>query len=140
MCGLPGATAKDVAADAGAQIHHDLDVPLTASDATVERVMQTALEWARRQRGIGFLADLWALRPRPWDGAMVALAGAAKEAPAFVQKVIANLNAGTTRGQTFDNEISTDETTSAFELSEHGGRYLRVQRRGRARALPYPHQ
>ena len=64
---------EGVAADAGAQIDHDLDVPLTASDSTVERVMPTALEWARRQRGVAFPADFLALRPRPWDVVTMAL-------------------------------------------------------------------
>jgi hypothetical protein len=40
------------------------------------------------------------------------------QAPAFIQQVINNLNAGTTGGQTFDNDLSTDQQTSRLELSE----------------------
>ncbi|HKV51424.1 MAG TPA: hypothetical protein VJO52_09505 [Gemmatimonadaceae bacterium] len=39
------------------------------------------------------------------------------DGPTFIQQVIANLNAGTSAGQTFDG-ISTDENASALELSE----------------------
>ena len=39
-------------------------------------------------------------------------------APTFIQTVIANLNSGSTGGQTFENDISTDENTSQLELSE----------------------
>lgn len=42
----------------------------------------------------------------------------AAQAPAFIQQVINNLNAGTTGGQTFDNNLSTDQQTSQLELSE----------------------
>jgi hypothetical protein len=43
---------------------------------------------------------------------------AAADAPAFIQQVIANLNNGMTSGQTFENDISTDEETTKLELSE----------------------
>lgn len=42
----------------------------------------------------------------------------AAQAPTFIQQVINNLNAGTTGGQTFDNDLSTDQQTSRLELSE----------------------
>jgi hypothetical protein len=42
----------------------------------------------------------------------------AAQALAFIQQVINNLNAGTTGGQTFDNDLSTDQETSKLELSE----------------------
>ena len=42
----------------------------------------------------------------------------AASAPTFIQQVIANLNSGNTGGQTFDNNLSTDENASAIELSE----------------------
>jgi hypothetical protein len=45
----------------------------------------------------------------------------AAQAPAFIQQVIHNLNAGTTAGQTFDNDLSTDQQTSKLELSESVG-------------------
>ena len=40
------------------------------------------------------------------------------DAPSFIQNVVNNLNAGTTGGQTFEGNISTDENASALELSE----------------------
>ena len=45
------------------------------------------------------------------------MGGAPGDAPTFIQNVIGRLNAGNTAGDTFD-AISTDETTSALELSE----------------------
>jgi hypothetical protein len=39
------------------------------------------------------------------------------QAPAFIQQVIDNLNAGATGGQSFDNALSTDEQASRLELS-----------------------
>jgi hypothetical protein len=36
----------------------------------------------------------------------------------FIQQVIANLNSGNTGGQTFENDLSTDETASQLELSQ----------------------
>ena len=41
----------------------------------------------------------------------------ANQAPAFIQQVINNLNSGSTGGQTFDNNLSTDQQTSQLELS-----------------------
>jgi hypothetical protein len=49
------------------------------------------------------------------------MGGTAADAPAFIQQVIANLNSGNTGGQTFENDISTDENTSQVELSEQVG-------------------
>ena len=46
------------------------------------------------------------------------MGNAASSAPAFIQQVITNLNSGNTGGQTFDNDLSTDENASAIELSE----------------------
>ena len=48
----------------------------------------------------------------------VTMGSTPSSAPGFIQSVIANLNAGTTGGQTFENDISTDENTSQLELSE----------------------
>ncbi len=42
----------------------------------------------------------------------------AAQAPAFIQQVLANLKSGATGGQTFDNDLSTDQQTSRLELSE----------------------
>jgi hypothetical protein len=42
----------------------------------------------------------------------------ATQAPAFIQAVINNLNTGATGGQTYDNDLSTDQQTSRLELSE----------------------
>lgn len=42
----------------------------------------------------------------------------ATQAPAFIQQVINNLNTGATGGQTFDNDLSTDQQTSKLELSQ----------------------
>jgi hypothetical protein len=42
----------------------------------------------------------------------------AAQAQAFIQQVINNLNAGTTGGQTFENDLSTDPQTSKLELSK----------------------
>jgi hypothetical protein len=42
----------------------------------------------------------------------------AAEAPAFIQQVVDNLNTGATGGQTFDNDLSTNQQTSKLELSE----------------------
>ncbi len=39
-------------------------------------------------------------------------------APAFIHSVITNLNSGATGGQTFENDISTDENASELQLSE----------------------
>jgi hypothetical protein len=39
------------------------------------------------------------------------------DAPTFISQVIANLNSGSTGGQTFDNDISVDQQTSRLELS-----------------------
>jgi hypothetical protein len=46
------------------------------------------------------------------------MGASAAQAPAFIQQVINNLNAGTTGGQTFDTALSTDQQTSKLELSE----------------------
>jgi hypothetical protein len=40
------------------------------------------------------------------------------DAPGFITQVINNLNSGNTAGQTFDNDISTDQQTSRLELSQ----------------------
>lgn len=42
----------------------------------------------------------------------------AAQAPAFIQQVVNNLNSGATGGQTFDNDLSTNQQTSKLELSE----------------------
>ena len=39
----------------------------------------------------------------------------------FITQVIANLNSGNTAGQTFENDISTDQQTSRLELSQSVG-------------------
>jgi hypothetical protein len=49
-------------------------------------------------------------------GAMIGTSSS--DAPTFIQQVITNLNDGNTAGQTFDNDLSTDENTSYLELSE----------------------
>ena len=49
------------------------------------------------------------------------MGGSAAQAPAFIQQVINDLNAGTTGGQTFENALSTDQQTSKLELSEAVG-------------------
>jgi Glutaminase len=43
------------------------------------------------------------------------------QAPAFIQQVINNLTNGTAGGQTFDNDLSTDQNTSRLELSHEVG-------------------
>jgi hypothetical protein len=48
------------------------------------------------------------------------MGGAAADAPAFIQQVIANLNSGATGGQHFE-DISTNEDSSPLELSEQVG-------------------
>jgi hypothetical protein len=40
------------------------------------------------------------------------------DAPAFIQQVVNNLNSGATGGQTFDNDLSTNQQTSKLELAE----------------------
>lgn len=42
----------------------------------------------------------------------------AAQAPAFIQQVVNNLNSGATGGQTFDNDLSTNQQTSKLELAE----------------------
>lgn len=42
----------------------------------------------------------------------------AAQAPAFIQQVVDNLNTGATGGQTFDNDLSTNQQTSKLELAE----------------------
>jgi hypothetical protein len=46
------------------------------------------------------------------------IGNAPADALTFIQNVIDRLNSGNTAGQTFENDISTDENASAMELSE----------------------
>ena len=52
---------------------------------------------------------------QPKFGATMGASGA--QAPTFIQQVINNLNTGNTGGQTFDNDLSTDQQASLLELS-----------------------
>jgi hypothetical protein len=49
------------------------------------------------------------------------MGASAADAPTFIQNIITRLNTGNTAGQTFEGNISTDETASAVELSETVG-------------------
>jgi len=69
----PLLASNHVAEDGGEAIYTDLEVPLTTSVFTVQRLMKVALERNRRQRTVVFPAKLSALRLRPWEGATGAL-------------------------------------------------------------------